>query len=73
MFILEQQLFGELSSSDDEVGATINIIDEDEDSRLSVEDSLMVSAWTLNAVLTWAFFCRENIASEDKWVGVGKI
>ncbi|KAK7041535.1 transcription initiation factor TFIID subunit 7 [Halocaridina rubra] len=37
---LDEQLFGEvLSSSDDEVGATINIIDEDDDSRLSVDDS----------------------------------
>ncbi|XP_068218343.1 transcription initiation factor TFIID subunit 7 isoform X2 [Palaemon carinicauda] len=37
---LDEQLFGEvLTSSDDEVGATINIIDEDEDSRLSVDDS----------------------------------
>lgn len=37
---LDEQLFGEiLSSSDDEVGATINIIDEDDDSRLSVDDT----------------------------------
>lgn len=37
---LDEQLFGGvLSSSDDEVGATINIIDEDDDSRLSVDDS----------------------------------
>ncbi|XP_027214587.1 transcription initiation factor TFIID subunit 7 isoform X1 [Penaeus vannamei] len=37
---LDEQLFGEvLSSSDDEVGATINILDEDDDSRLSVDDS----------------------------------
>ncbi|CAL4066003.1 unnamed protein product, partial [Meganyctiphanes norvegica] len=37
---LDEQLFGEmLSSSDDEVGATINIIDEDDDSHLSVDDT----------------------------------
>ncbi|KAF2360473.1 TAFII55 protein conserved region, partial [Trinorchestia longiramus] len=37
---LDEQLFGEmLSSSEDEVGPTINIMDEDEDSRFSVEDS----------------------------------
>ncbi|XP_071535957.1 transcription initiation factor TFIID subunit 7 isoform X2 [Panulirus ornatus] len=37
---LDEQLFGEvLSSSDDEVGPTINIVDEDDDSRLSVDDS----------------------------------
>ncbi|KAB7499117.1 Transcription initiation factor TFIID subunit 7 [Armadillidium nasatum] len=35
----KQQLFGELSSSDEEIGTTINIIDEDEDSRMSVDDS----------------------------------
>ncbi|KAK4291950.1 hypothetical protein Pmani_035247 [Petrolisthes manimaculis] len=37
---LDEQLFGgALSSSDDEVGPTINILDEDEDSRVSVDDS----------------------------------
>ncbi|KAK3869067.1 hypothetical protein Pcinc_025594 [Petrolisthes cinctipes] len=37
---LDEQLFGgALSSSDDEVGPTINIVDEDEDSRVSVDDS----------------------------------
>ncbi|XP_045601772.1 transcription initiation factor TFIID subunit 7 [Procambarus clarkii] len=37
---LDEQLFGgALSSSDDEVGPTINIVDEDDDSRLSVDDS----------------------------------
>ncbi|KAG0728716.1 Transcription initiation factor TFIID subunit 7 [Chionoecetes opilio] len=36
---LDEQLFGALSSSDDEVGPTINILDEDDDSRLSVDDS----------------------------------
>lgn len=39
-FVVSEQLFGgALSSSDDEVGPTINIMDEDDDSRLSVDDS----------------------------------
>lgn len=38
--VVAEQLFGgALSSSDDEVGPTINIMDEDDDSRLSVDDS----------------------------------
>jgi len=37
---LDEQLFGEmLSSSDDEVGAMVNILDEDDDSHLSVDDT----------------------------------
>jgi hypothetical protein len=40
IIFISEQLFGEmLSSSEDEVGPTINIMDEDEDSRFSVEDS----------------------------------
>lgn len=37
---LDEQLFGgALSSSDDEVGPTINIVDEDDDSHPSIDDS----------------------------------
>lgn len=43
---LDEQLFGgALSSSDDEVGPTINILDEDDDSRLSVDDSRLSESY----------------------------
>ncbi|XP_050719281.1 transcription initiation factor TFIID subunit 7-like isoform X1 [Eriocheir sinensis] len=46
---LDEQLFGgALSSSDDEVGPTINIMDEDDDSRLSVDDSRFSESYLQN-------------------------
>lgn len=44
---LDEQLFGEMvSSSEDEGGPTINIMDEDEDSRLSVDDTRFSEPYT---------------------------
>ncbi|XP_045132878.1 transcription initiation factor TFIID subunit 7-like isoform X1 [Portunus trituberculatus] len=46
---LDEQLFGgALSSSDDEVGPTINIVDEDDDSRLSVDDDRLSESYMHN-------------------------
>lgn len=47
--LFSEQLFGgALSSSDDEVGPTINILDEDEDSRVSVDDSRFSESYLVN-------------------------
>ena len=40
-----------LSSSEDEMGPTINIMDEDEDSRLSVDDSRLSEPYLVSAIM----------------------
>ena len=50
--LFSEQLFGEmLSSSEDEMGPTINIMDEDEDSRLSVDDSRLSEPYLVSAIM----------------------